>query len=113
MDDRPAPQIPNYPGGGPREGESLREYEHRVWAELDEGIKQRAVEHLRGAMSDSLKAQTRELMAKAPEGWIVPYHFNTGMAIRNMLREVIKDDELPSGNWDDYYVRAVEEAVAS
>jgi hypothetical protein len=42
------------------------------------------------------------------------------MAFRNVLREAIKDDELPPvdygdgneyQNWDDYYTRVVEEAA--
>jgi hypothetical protein len=41
------------------------------------------------------------------------------MGIRNLLRDVIKDDELPPvsygddqmRNWDDYYVEVLEEAA--
>jgi hypothetical protein len=45
-----------------------------------------------------------------------------GMAIRNLLREAVKDDELPPApypggvsysNWDDYYVQAVKAAAAA
>jgi hypothetical protein len=34
------------------------------------------------------------------------------MGIRNLLRKnVCLDDDLPSGNWDDYYIRLIEKAV--
>lgn len=31
------------------------------------------------------------------------FHVGVGMAVRNKLREVLTDERLPAGNWDDYY----------
>ena len=31
------------------------------------------------------------------------FHIGVGMAVRNVLREVLPDDRLPNGHWDDYY----------
>lgn len=49
------------------------------------------------------------------------FHFGGGMALRNLLRGVIKDDELPGVfyeqyndtmyNWDDYYMGALIDAL--
>lgn len=48
---------------------------------------------------------------------ILTFHNTIGMHIRNTLREVIKDSDLPgfaSGyHWDDYYVGALHELVQS
>jgi hypothetical protein len=59
-----------------------------------------------------LLEETRKLYKEDPVHWISPYHFTTGMAIRNLLREkVCRDDQLPSGNFDDYYVQLLEIAA--
>lgn len=44
--------------------------------------------------------------------WIEGEHHGWGMSIRNALRtEGFTDDQLPDGNWDDYYIQVVEIAV--
>lgn len=45
-----------------------------------------------------------------PNGKKIPRgHFEYGMKIRNYLREqVCLDADLPSGNWDDYYLTLLE-----
>jgi hypothetical protein len=59
-----------------------------------------------------LMEETRELYKEDPVHWISPFHFSSGMAIRNLLREkVCLDGQLPSGNWDDVYVQLVEIAA--
>jgi hypothetical protein len=59
-----------------------------------------------------LLEETRKLYKEDPVHWISPYHFTTGMAMRNLLREkVCRDDQLPSGNWDDVYVQLMEIAA--
>lgn len=102
-------------------------------------LQERAVEHLRKSLHpDSIKYLC-ELHARDPEwgdelseeqhkeyerkyGFTVPapFHFGTGMAIRNLLREVILDEELPvvhygaheARNWDDWYHGVLEKLVA-
>ena len=46
----------------------------------------------------------------ADPGFWVKNHFGFGMTIRNMLRTKsgIPEKSLPTGNWDDYYIRVVE-----
>jgi hypothetical protein len=38
----------------------------------------------------------------------VRFHFGAGMAVRNILRQVLPDHKLPTGNWDDYYYGAID-----
>ena len=105
---------------------------------LPPDLQKKAVEYLRFRLDpDSIK-YLRELHERDPEwgdeltaeqheemkkkyGFTVPspFHFGTGMAIRNVLREVIKDDELPGvhydegemHNWDDWYHGVLNELV--
>lgn len=83
-------------------------------------LRERAVEHLRAHMSAETAEQIRDLQAADPELWWAVHHFGMGMNVRNLLREVIKDDELPPveydkfeeyRNWDDYYIPVLEEAA--
>jgi uncharacterized LabA/DUF88 family protein len=47
-----------------------------------------------------------------PETWWAEQHFYWGMDMRNLLRKnVCLDNELPTGNWDDYYVQMIELTV--
>jgi len=44
--------------------------------------------------------------------WFIGCHNYEGMYIRNFLREKgLLDNQLPSGNWDDYYVQCLECAI--
>ena len=41
--------------------------------------------------------------------WMIPFHFNTGMSIRNLLRNKgITDNLFPDNNLDDYYIPMLE-----
>lgn len=87
---------------------------------LPEPLRTRAVEYLRAQLDDEVLAQIRKLHSEDPDDWAIPFHFGSGMGIRNLLRDVIKDDELPpvmygdlpAQNWDDYYVEVMEEAAS-
>lgn len=90
---------------------------HRV---LPDELRERAVEHLRAHISAETAEQIRDLQAADPELWWAVHHFGMGMTVRNLLREVIEDDELPPvpyddersyQNWDDYYIPVLEEAA--
>jgi hypothetical protein len=80
------------------------------WNSVPDEMKKKIVVHLRKAL-DELDDVNRE----------DPYfHFGAGMGIRNYLREVVKDDELPMApypngkefqNWDDYYQQAIRAAL--
>ena len=79
---------------------------------LDPEYKQKVVEALRNSLKAESAVAIQKLIAEDPDGWWVPYHFTAGMAIRNHIRDLgFVDKELPTGNWDDYYVEILEEAV--
>lgn len=98
------------------------------WDELDPDLRDLAVAHLRANLPPPLIEEVRakyicygdEWMAhmhehELPEidGITIPYsfHYAKGMGIRNLLRLVIGDEKLPSGNWDDFYVAALLTAI--
>lgn len=118
----------------PREGESIQEWHERKWAELPRSTQRRAVNHLRDyvftaadfhefrklwheagpdwASADFTPVETKKKIIEEYGCYIpTPFHFGAGMGIRNELRDVVKDDELPTGNWDDYYIPAIERAI--
>jgi hypothetical protein len=87
---------------------------------LPDELRQKAVNHLRETLAEDAFEEIRALYKKDPDEWIIQHHFFAGMQFRNLLREVIKDSALPPvdygdnqwyQNWDDYYVRVVEEAA--
>ena len=82
------------------------------YAELLEGIKIKAKIVINDALREEDKENIKQAIKENPIHWIAPYHFNWGMKIRNLLRDkVCLDDQLPSGNWDDYYTYCIEDAL--
>jgi hypothetical protein len=44
--------------------------------------------------------------------WALPFHHDWGMDARNEFRALgYKDVDLPSKNWDDYYIQIIEIAI--
>lgn len=90
-------------------------------APLPDELRQRAVAHLHAELPEEFFDGVRDAHTKDPEHWWTLWHMGQGMSIRNLLREEIRDDELPAnvwageqmdvGNWDDYYIEVVEEAA--
>lgn len=108
----PTPSTTTLNPDGPDPDESVRQWCWRQWIALPPGQRNRIVRHLQQADSFTVvKDKIAEAMAEDPESWAVEYHFGWGMAVRNLLRDVYADVELPTGNWDDYYIPAVEAAV--
>lgn len=95
----------------PDEGESLVAWSRRLWADVPPDKRARCAEHLRTVMGPARLREWREEIHKDPYDYMTPHHFYAGMAIRNALRDVAFDSELPSGCWDDYYTAALEDAV--
>jgi len=90
----------------------FREFHEEKYKELNDGVKQRAIRVIREEIPTIVQDQIRMAILSDPDEWSVPYHFGWGMGVRNLLREKgILDNELPSGNWDDYYVAVVEDAL--
>ncbi len=93
--------------------EELKAWHDKCWAELDPEIKIKAMAAIRVALNQQTKDNVKKLFWMDPLGWSISFHFGWGMAIRNKIRELtgVLDDQLPSGNWDDYYVAVVEAAL--
>jgi hypothetical protein len=111
------------------------------WEKVPPELREKCVKHLRDNFTQSVYDHINGLREREGDDWPSasevgpedeaemilkygfcvpsPFHFGTGMAIRNLLREVVKDAELPPvdyddqpmQNWDDYYIAAVEEAL--
>lgn len=69
----------------------------------------KSVEELKKELPLDVVQEIKNAYKKDPETWWAFYHHGWGTSIRNFLRDkVCKDDELPSGNFDDYYIQLVE-----
>lgn len=86
--------------------------------ELPQEIRDRALIFLRELLStEEAREDIQDKMINQDKhnvkvgDMVIPYvfHFREGMWIRNELRQnVARDDELPSQNWDDYYMPLLE-----
>lgn len=99
---------------------SLHEMGKRLWAAVPKADRERCCEHLRAVIPDDVKDQVRAAAAGDRDDWSLAYHHGWGMAIRNELRSVLPEDQLPYPDdhpddayrgWDDFYVAAVEDAL--
>jgi hypothetical protein len=91
----------------------LRDHHEKVWAELPIDLQERAVKAAKALITEMAAGEAEKLKAAVeanPDGWATPVHFFWGMAVRNYFRVEgdMPDNLLPSGNWDDYYVKAIE-----
>jgi hypothetical protein len=60
-------------------------------------------------MIEEIKAAYEE---QGPIQWAIPAHHDWGMHIRNTFRnQGFTEDNLPDGNWDDYYIQVIELAL--
>jgi hypothetical protein len=94
--------------------EEFVQFHNERLAELDPWIVGKAVKVL--SELHPLMEETREMYVNDPVHWMSPYHFSTGMAIRNLLRkEVCLDNQLTTNeenqNWDNFYVQLMEVAA--
>jgi len=87
----------------------IEEWHDKCLLECPAWIIEKSVIFLSKNIPDDVKEQVKEEWKRDPNHWATPYHFSYGMFIRNQLRNnVCRDEELPTGNFDDYYVRFVE-----
>lgn len=101
--------------------ETPPEYHHLKsiadWQNLPLVDRLRCLDHLRMVMADHPVVMAR-WRRQAAEGMAIGsddirFHFGAGMAVRNVLRQVMTDDKLPGPeafrNWDDFYYGAIDE----
>jgi hypothetical protein len=99
--------------------EWLQQKSEENWARVPEEKRKLCVEHLRSLILPDEEEELRGMFETGNfDGW---FHFGGGMGIRNVLRQVMKDGELPGveyeggleyQNWDDFYMAALRQAVA-
>lgn len=90
----------------------MTEIQEQMMKDLQEcpiWIVSNSVSALKTILDENTINQIREAYNNDSENWYVGYHFGWGMKIRNFLRDnVCLDDQLPTGNFDDYYIQFVE-----
>lgn len=87
----------------------IEEHNRKRLEELPVWIRKSAVLALQDVLSEGDVLAIREDHAKDPRTWWALSHHGWGTGIRNFLRHTVcLDNELPSGNWDDYYIQLVE-----
>lgn len=99
-------------GGSELAGIDLREFHMGELAKLDPEYRDRCVSYLRTKIPSEVLCRVYAMYNDDPVNWSVEFHFSAGMAVRNLLRNGgFTDNQLPSGNWDDYYVPILELAA--
>jgi hypothetical protein len=91
---------------------SMAEYRIQCYQQLPPDIRARAVGYLQGRLDASDRAEIHNQFAEHGIKWYTPHHHGWGRVLRNELRNEagILDEELPSGNWDDYVAVCIEVA---
>lgn len=90
--------------------DEVAQHHDEKWNALTEDLRARIVTVTRRLIDLRDVASVRAAIARSREWW-APYHFSAGMDVRNALRRAGITDAIVGGNLDDYWVRAVEEAV--
>lgn len=90
----------------------LEAKEYADWTELPKELRDKCVGYLKEQLPSTFQGEIRDAYSKWGSDWMkqfgpYPFHFSGGMNVRNLLRDIVEDAELPSGNWDDYYCQAL------
>lgn len=99
----------------------LDQYHKERWAELSPELQRKAVAYLSDKLPPNFLTEVAAAHREYGPEWVnqigkkddpfYVFHMMDGMGVRNLLRDVILDKELPTGNWDDFYTQALEEAA--
>jgi hypothetical protein len=83
----------------------------RCWARVPDPIRENVEQHVTTHLPADILAKLRDLHARGIPISSDPafFHFGGGMAVRNLCRERLTDDELAAwcglgGDWDNCYV---------
>jgi hypothetical protein len=98
--------------------DELKKWCRDNWNKIDENRRQLCINHLKA------KIPAEVIAAWKTSGYDHQgFHLFGGMAVRNILRDIIKDDQLPpvryetegsitmAQNWDDYYTGALDQLL--
>ena len=92
----------------------VEDYLDDVINSLPEDIVDLAIYHLRRNILTETQLEIDNLFKEhGVVWWTKPeIHNGFGLRVRNMLRDLVcLDDDLPTGNWDDYYSQLVEASI--
>jgi len=92
------------------------------WNRLSEDIRSRCVDLLRSKTPSDMMGRWKDQHARririgSDDPW---FHMGIGMQVRNAMRSILKDDELPFvkyddgneyQNWDDFYGGALQQLI--
>jgi hypothetical protein len=83
----------------------------RRWAQVPEPIRRKVEQHVAAHLPPDILIKLRDLHARGTPISSDPtfFHFGGGMAVRNLCREHLRDEELAAycglgGDWDNCYV---------
>jgi hypothetical protein len=82
----------------------------KLWAEVPQPIRKIVEQHVAARLPAKILAKLRDLRARGIHISSDPafFHFGGGLAVRNLCRERLSDDELaaccPFGDWDMCYI---------
>lgn len=91
-----------------------REVQIKKWKALPEEWRNSVIEMLQKELEPEFLESVRQHYNNYGDEWWARdgWHFGQGMALRNLIRTSgFPDDLLPSHNWDDYYIQALEDAA--
>lgn len=98
------------------DGDAVYQQNIRNWCALPLATRKRCLYHLKIFMSGAedvvarWRDQSKRRVVIGSDN--IRFHLSEGMQIRNALRSVVKDDQLPTKNWDDFYYGALEALVS-
>lgn len=99
----------------------LQKWSRENWNKVPAVKRQECIDHIRSKIRQSemnVFINQHQAGIALGEG-VEMFHFSYGMQMRNALRDVLLDGELPlvkyehgqARNWDDYYIGCLEELV--
>lgn len=81
------------------------------WQNLPPDVQEKAIACMQTFFAEypDVAEEVTTAIKTDPDTWWAPYHFYWGMGVRNMLRNQVEIDGTERiGNWDDYYIYAIE-----
>jgi hypothetical protein len=99
--------------------DELANRSHQNWMELPPLVRQGCLQELKSAIpTEVLSKWLLEYLARGTIEQDDPFfHFDTGMAVRNVLRERLPESELSQitgmerSDWDNFYIGALRELL--
>lgn len=101
-----------------RPRDKIDDWQCTQWQRIPEAARHRCLELLRQRVPLIVRTEWQDQAARgvAIGSTDVRFHLGVGMAVRNVLREVLRDKDLPGGGrwtWDDFYRGALYDLVSS